>query len=154
MSPFNAWLLSKSLETLQLRMDRHCSSALAVAQWLEQHPSVERVRYPGLPSFPAYQLAQRQMRAGGGIVSFVIRGGLEAGRRFLDARSMASLTANLGDSRTIVTHPASTTHSRVPMEARLAAGITDGLVRVSVGLEHPSDIIADLEACFAAAMKA
>lgn len=150
MSPFNAWLLSKSLETLQLRMDRHCSSALAVAQWLEQHPSVERVRYPGLPSFPAYQLAQRQMRAGGGIVSFVIRGGLEAGRRFLDARSMASLTANLGDSRTIVTHPASTTHSRVPVEARLAAGITDGLVRVSVGLEHPSDIIADLEACFIA----
>lgn len=150
MSPFNAWLLSKSLETLALRMDRHCSNALGVATFLENHPAVADVRYPGLPSHPAHALAMRQMRAGGGVVAFTLRGGLEAGRRMLDARTMASLTANLGDSRTIVTHPASTTHARVPAEVRQAAGISDGLVRLSCGLEHLDDILADCSAMLAA----
>lgn len=145
MSPFNAWVLSKSLETLALRLDRHCSNAMAVATWLAERPEVEYIRYPHHPSHPAYDLARRQMTQGGGVVSFVVRGGLEAGRRLLDARGMASLTANLGDSRTIVTHPASTTHARVPDDVRRATGIEPGLVRVSVGLEHIDDILADLD---------
>lgn len=145
MSPFNAWVLSKSLETLAVRLDRHCSNAMAVATWLAERPEVEYIRYPHHPSHPAYDLAQRQMTQGGGVVSFVVRGGLEAGRRLLDARGMASLTANLGDSRTIVTHPASTTHARVPDDVRRATGIEPGLVRVSVGLEHIDDILADLD---------
>jgi O-succinylhomoserine sulfhydrylase len=145
MSPFNAWVLSKSLETLAVRLDRHCSNAMAVATWLAERPEVEYIRYPHHPSHPAYDLARRQMTQGGGVVSFVVRGGLEAGRRLLDARGMASLTANLGDSRTIVTHPASTTHARVPDDVRRATGIEPGLVRVSVGLEHIDDILADLD---------
>ena len=144
MSPFNAWVLSKSLETLAVRMDRHSANALGLAEWLETHPAVAWVKYPFLPSHPQYALAQRQMRQGGGVISFELKGGLEAGRRFLDALAMCSLTANLGDSRTIATHPASTTHARLQEAERAAVGITPGLVRVSVGLEHIDDIRADL----------
>lgn len=152
-SPFNAWMFSKSLDTLALRMERHCANALNVAQFLEQRPEVELVKYPGLPSHPQFGLAQRQMKAGGGIVTFVLRGGIDAGRRFLNALRMCSLTANLGDSRTIATHPASTTHSKLTEEERRAVGILPGLVRISVGLEHPDDIIADIELALAAAQE-
>ena len=145
MSAFNAWLLSKSLETLAVRMDRHCSNALALAQHFEQHPALTAVRYPFLPSHPQHELARAQMSQGGGIVVLELTGGLDAGRRFLDAVQMVSHSANLGDTRTIVTHPASTTHSRLTPAERAAVGITDGLIRVSVGLEHVADIIADLE---------
>jgi O-succinylhomoserine sulfhydrylase len=145
MSAFNAWLLSKSLETLAVRMDRHCSNAMALAQHFEGHPMLEAVRYPFLPSHPQYALARRQMSQGGGIVVLVLKGGLEAGRRFLDRVQMVSHSANLGDTRTIVTHPASTTHSKLTPAEREAVAISDGLIRVSVGLEHVSDIIADLE---------
>ena len=145
MSAFNAWLLSKSLETLAVRMDRHCSNALALAQHFEQHPALSAVRYPFLPSHPQHELARAQMSQGGGIVVLELTGGLDAGRRFLDAVQMVSHSANLGDTRTIVTHPASTTHSRLTPAERAAVGITDGLIRVSVGLEHVGDIIADLE---------
>jgi O-succinylhomoserine sulfhydrylase len=145
MSAFNAWLLSKSLETLAVRMDRHCSNALALAQYFEGHPALSAVRYPFLPSHPQHDLARAQMSQGGGIVVLELRGGLDAGRRFLDAVQMVSHSANLGDTRTIVTHPASTTHSRLTPAERAAVGISDGLIRVSVGLEHVSDIIADLE---------
>ncbi len=145
MSAFNAWLLSKSLETLAVRMDRHCSNALALAQHFEQHPALTAVRYPFLPSHPQHELARAQMSQGGGIVVLELMGGLDAGRRFLDAVQMVSHSANLGDTRTIVTHPASTTHSRLTPAERAAVGISDGLIRVSVGLEHVADIIADLE---------
>ena len=145
MSAFNAWLLSKSLETLAIRMDRHCSNALALAQHFEQHPALSAVRYPFLPSHPQHELARAQMSQGGGIVVLELMGGLDAGRRFLDAVQMVSHSANLGDTRTIVTHPASTTHSRLTPAERAAVGISDGLIRVSVGLEHVADIIADLE---------
>ena len=145
MSAFNAWLLSKSLETLAVRMDRHCSNALALAQHFEQHPALSAVRYPFLPSHPQHELARAQMSQGGGIVVLELTGGLDAGRRFLDAVQMVSHSANLGDTRTIVTHPASTTHSRLTPAERAAVGISDGLIRVSVGLEHVGDIIADLE---------
>lgn len=145
MSAFNAWLLSKSLETLAVRMDRHCANALAVAQALEGHSAVERVKYPGLPSHPAHDVAMRQMKAGGGLVAFTVKGGAEAGKRFMDALRMASISANIGDTRTIVTHPASSTHSKLTEEARLAVGITPGLIRISVGLEDVRDIIADLD---------
>jgi O-succinylhomoserine sulfhydrylase len=145
MSAFNAWLLSKSLETLSVRMDRHCANALQVAQHFEGHPAVEAVRYPFLPSHPQHELARRQMSQGGGIVVLELRGGLEAGRRFLDRVQMASHSANLGDTRTIVTHPASTTHSKLTAAERQAVAISDGLIRISVGLEHVSDIVADLE---------
>ncbi len=144
MSPFNAWMFSKGLETLSLRMERHCANALGLAQWLEDSVEITAVKYPHLPSHPQYELAKRQMKAGGGIVAFELKGGVAQGRRFLDALKMASLTANLGDSRTIATHPASTTHSSQTEEERLAVGITPGLVRVSVGLEHINDIIADV----------
>lgn len=144
LSPFNAWVLSKSLETLAVRMDRHSESALAVAGHFEGHPDVEQVRYPFLPSHPQHALAKRQMTAGGGIVVLVLRGGLEQARRFLDALELLSHSPNLGDTRTIVTHPSSTTHSKLTEEERERVGIVPGLVRVSVGLEHPSDIIADI----------
>ena len=144
-SPFNAWLLSKSLETLAVRMQRHCENALRIAQHLDQHPEIEQVKYPHLPSHPQYDLAVQQMRLGGGLFTCIVKGGLERGRRFLNALNMLSLTANLGDSRTIVTHPASTTHGKLTPEARAAVGIWDGLVRFSVGLEHVDDIIADIE---------
>ena len=145
MSAFNAWVLSKSLETLAVRMDRHCRNALAVAQHFVGHPALESVRYPFLPTHPQFALAQRQMSQGGGIVVLVLRGGLEAGQRFLDRVRLVSHSANLGDTRTIVTHPASTTHSKLTPAERSAVAISDGLIRVSVGLEHPDDIIADLE---------
>jgi O-succinylhomoserine sulfhydrylase len=145
MSAFNAWLLSKSLETLAVRMDRHCANALALAKHFEGHPALESVRYPFLPSHPQHALATRQMSQGGGIVVLVLKGGLEAGRRFLDRVRMVSHSANLGDTRTIVTHPASTTHSKLTPAERQAVAISDGLIRVSVGLEHVADIISDLE---------
>ena len=145
MSAFNAWLLSKSLETLAVRMDRHCSNALALARHFEGHPSVSAVRYPFLPSHPQHELARAQMSQGGGIVVLELMGGIEAGRTFLDAVQLVTHSANLGDTRTIVTHPASTTHSKLTPAERAAVGISDGLIRVSVGLEHVADIVADLE---------
>jgi len=144
MSPFNAWVLSKSLETLALRMERHCANALAVATYFEAHEGVEAVRYPYLPSHPDHALARRQMSAGGGIVVLELTGGLERARRFLDALELLSHTPNLGDTRSIVTHPTSTTHSRLSEAERLQVGIVPGMVRVSVGLEHRDDIIADI----------
>ncbi len=145
LSPFNAWILSKSLETLAVRMDRHCENALKLANCLEHHPQVQGIRYPGLISHPQYDIARKQMRKGGGLITFELKGGREQGSRFLDAVRMCSLTANLGDTRTIVTHPASTTHAKLTEGERLAVGITPGLVRVSVGLENIADIIADIE---------
>jgi O-succinylhomoserine sulfhydrylase len=144
LSPFNAWILSKSLETLDVRMDRHCNNALEIAKRLEAHPSVSWVKYPFLPSHPQYAIAQRQMKNGGGIVSFELKKGLEAGRKFLDQLELFSLTANLGDTRSIATHPASTTHSKLTQEQRLDVGISDGLVRLSIGLENKEDIWLDL----------
>lgn len=144
LSPFNAWILSKSLETLAVRVEKHCENAMKVAEFLENHPNVNSVKYPFLKSHPQYEIAKKQMRLGGNIVAFEIKGGIEAGRRFLDKLQLCSLSANLGDTRTIVTHPASTTHSKLSVDERLAVGITDGLVRVSVGLETVSDVIGDL----------
>jgi len=144
MSPFNAWVLSKSLETLAIRVEKHCENALKVAEFLENHPNVELVKYPFLPSHPSYEIAKKQMKLGGNIVAFEIKGGIEGGRNFLDKIKMCSLSANLGDTRTIVTHPASTTHSKLTDEERNEVGITAGLVRCSVGLEYVDDIIADL----------
>ena len=144
MSPFNAWILSKSLETLAIRVDKHCDNALKVAKYLETQPKVNQVKYPFLKSHPQYEIAKKQMRLGGNIVAFEIDGGIDAGRKFLNNIKMCSLSANLGDTRTIVTHPASTTHGRLSEEDRLEVGITDGLVRVSVGLEYIDDIINDL----------
>ena len=144
LSPFNAWILSKSVETLALRMEKHSENAEIVARWLESQPGVTNVKYPFLPSHPQYELAKRQMTGGGALLSFQLAGGLEQGRRFLDACEMCSLTANLGDTRTIVSHPTSTTHAKMTEEERLAVGVTPGLVRVSVGLESPDDVIRDL----------
>jgi O-succinylhomoserine sulfhydrylase len=144
-SPFNAWVLSKSLETLAVRMDRHCENAVKLANCLEHHPELSNVRYPGLMSHPQYKVAQQQMKKGGGLITFEVKGGVERGKKFLDALEMCSVTANLGDARTIVTHPASTTHAKLSEEERQAVSITAGLVRVSVGLENVSDIIADIE---------
>jgi O-succinylhomoserine sulfhydrylase len=145
MSPFNAWVLSKSLETLPVRMERHCQNALALATYLEKHDQVSRVKYPFLPSHPQHALAKKQMRLGGGLVTFEVKGGVEQGRKFLNALKMISHTPNLGDTRTIAIHPASTTHSKLTDAERLAVGITSGLIRISVGLEHIDDIIADID---------
>lgn len=145
MSPFNAWVLSKSLETLAIRVEKHCENALKVAEFLESHPNVELTKYPFLASHPSYEVAKKQMKLGGNIVAFEIKGGIEGGRNFLDKIKMCSLSANLGDTRTIVTHPASTTHSKLSEEERNEVGITAGLVRCSVGLENVDDIIADLK---------
>jgi len=145
LSPFNAWLLSKSLETLAVRVDRHCENALAVARFLEAQPSVQWVKYPFLESHPQYPLAKKQMKAGGCVVAFEVRGGLAAGQSFLNTIKTLSLSANLGDARSIVTHPASTTHNKLSLAERTETGITDGMVRISVGLEHVDDIIADLK---------
>lgn len=145
LSPFNAWVLSKSLETLALRVDKHCENTLKVAEFLENHSKVEFVRYPFLKSHPNYEIAKKQMKLGGSIVAFEIKGGIESGRKFLDNIKMCSLSANLGDTRTIVTHPASTTHSKLSEQERNEVGISAGLVRCSVGLEHIDDIIADLK---------
>jgi O-succinylhomoserine sulfhydrylase len=144
LSPFNAWILSRSLETLDVRMERHSANALHIAQALESHPSITNLKYPFLPSHPQYAIAKRQMTNGGGIVCFDLKGGLEAGRKFLDNLKMLTLTANLGDTRSIASHPASTTHARLTPEERAATGITDGLIRISVGLEHRDDILADI----------
>lgn len=145
LSPFNAWVLSKSLETLGVRIQRHSENALAVAKHFENHPRLEWLKYPFLPSHPQYDIAQKQMQAGGGIVCFEIKGGLESGRRFMDNLQILSLTPNLGDSRSIASHPASTTHSKLSEEERQKVGITPGLIRISVGLEHVDDIIYDIE---------
>lgn len=145
LSPFNAWVLSKSLETLAIRVEKHCENALKVAEFLESHPNVELVKYPFLKSHPSYEIAKKQMKLGGNIVAFEIKGGIEGGRNFLNKIKMCSLSANLGDTRTIVTHPASTTHSKLTDEERNEVGITAGLVRCSVGLENIDDIIADLQ---------
>ena len=144
MSPFNAWVLSKSLETLPIRLEKHCENALEVAKFLEKSSKVNWVKYPFLKSHPQYDVAKKQMKLGGSIVAFEIKGGIDSGRKFLNALNMCSLSANLGDTRTIVTHPASTTHSKLNIEDRLEVSITDGLVRVSVGLENIKDIIDDL----------
>lgn len=145
LSAFNAWVLLKGLETLGIRMKAHCENALKLAQWLETQPSVERVYHPALPSHPQHELAMRQQSGGGGIVSFVVRGGREAAWRVIDSTRLLSITANLGDVKTTITHPATTTHARITPEARAAAGITEGLIRIAVGLEHIDDIIADLK---------
>lgn len=145
LSPFNAWVLSKSLETLAVRMDRHCENATKLAHFLQDHLMVAKVNYPFLDSHPAVKIAKKQMSQGGGLVTFEVKGGLEKGREFLNAIEMLSLSANLGDTRTIVTHPASTTHAKVEEKARLGIGITNSLIRVSVGLEHVNDIIADID---------
>jgi O-succinylhomoserine sulfhydrylase len=144
LSPFNAWVILKGLETLKLRMAAHSAAALELARWLEQHPRVERVYYPALPSHPQHELAMRQQASGGGIVSFVVRGGRAAAWRVVDSTRIISITANLGDAKSTVTHPASTTHGRIGAEARAAAGIEEGLLRVAVGLESVRDIRADL----------
>jgi O-succinylhomoserine sulfhydrylase len=144
MSAFNAWIFLKGLETLKLRMDAHSRGALELALWLEQQPQVERVYYPGLPSHPQYALAKQQQKTGGGIVAFEVKGGKDAAWRVVDATRMISITANLGDTKTTLTHPATTTHCRITPEQRAAAGIGDGLLRVGVGLEAVSDIQADL----------
>lgn len=145
MSPFNAWILSKSIETLALRVEKHAENALKIAQFLENNKQVEFVKYPFLKSHPQYEIAKKQMKLGGNIVAFEIKGGIQAGRNFLNHIKLCSLSANLGDTRSIVTHPASTTHSSLSEADRLEVGISDGLVRVSVGLEHPEDIINDLK---------
>lgn len=145
LSPFNAWLLSKSLETLAVRMERHCANALELATFLENHPDVLLVKYPFLPSHPNHALAKKQMKLGGGLVTFEIKGGVDQGRRFLNALKMISHSPNLGDTRTIAIHPSSTTHSKLTEPERLAVGITPGLIRISAGLEDVRDIIADVD---------
>jgi O-succinylhomoserine sulfhydrylase len=144
LSPFNAWVLLKGLETLRIRMEAQSQRALELARWVEAHPRVERVYYPGLPSHPQHALAMRQQTAGGAIVSFDVRGGRAAAWRVIDATRLLSITANLGDTKSTITHPASTTHGRISAEARAAAGIGDGLLRVAVGLEAVADLKADL----------
>jgi len=145
LSPFNAWMFSKSLETLPVRMERHCDNALALATFLEDHPNVEWVKYPHLESHPQYKLAKKQMKKGGGVVAFNIKGGYEKAKTFLDKLKTLSLSANLGDSRTIATHPASTTHSKLTEEEREAVNITPGMMRIAVGLEAIEDIIDDID---------
>ena len=145
LSPFNAWVLSKSLETLAVRMDRHCSNALKLAEWLEADTRVENVSYPFLPSHAQHALATKQMKLGGGLVGFEIAGGVKQGKQFLNQLNIFSLTANLGDCRSIATHPASTTHSKLNSEEQLDMGITPGYLRLSVGLEHVDDLITDLD---------
>lgn len=145
LSPFNAWVLTKSLETLFIRMDKHADNALKLAQRLEGNPKLNSVKYPFLLSHPQYDIAKKQMSNGGGIVTFELKGGIESGRKFLNALEMLSMTNNLGDSRSIASHPASTTHSKLSVDEKKAVGITDGLVRISVGLEYIDDIIADIE---------
>lgn len=144
LSPFNAWVLSKSLETLDVRMERHASNALYIAQNLEHHDAIKWLKYPQLTSHPQFHLAQKQMKNGGGLLAFDLKGGVEAGRKFLDKLNMLSLTANLGDTRSIASHPASTTHAKLTDEERNKVNITPGLIRISVGLEHRDDILEDL----------
>jgi O-succinylhomoserine sulfhydrylase len=145
LSPFNAWVLLKGLETLRIRMEAQSRGALELARWLEGHPHVKKVYYPGLPSHPQHELAARQQRSGGAVVSFEVKGGRDEAWRVVDATRLISITANLGDTKTTITHPATTTHGRISPEARARAGITEGLLRVAVGLESVADIRADLE---------
>ena len=156
LSPFNAWVLLKGMETLGIRIERHSANALQIAQWLETHPAVQRVFYPGLPSHPQHALAQRQQKAGGAVLSFEVKGATPQAQRanawrVIDSTRICSITANLGDTRTTITHPASTTHGRIMPEARAAAGISEGLIRLSVGLEDAGDIRDDLARGLAAA---
>lgn len=144
LSPFNAWILSKSLETLEVRMDRHASNALYLAEQLSGHSKLSWVKYPFLPNHPQYAIAQKQMQNGGGIVCFELNGGVEAGRKFLNNLKMLSLSANLGDTRSIASHPASTTHGKLTEAERMAVGISPGLIRISVGLENKQDILEDI----------
>jgi O-succinylhomoserine sulfhydrylase len=144
LSPFNAWILSKSLETLDVRMERHAGNALKIAQALEAHDKISWIKYPYLPSHPQHAIAIKQMKNGGGLISFNLKGGLESGRDFLNHLKMLSLTANLGDTRSIASHPASTTHAKLTEAERQAVNITPGLIRISVGLEHVDDILADI----------
>jgi O-succinylhomoserine sulfhydrylase len=144
-SPFNSWILSKSLETLAVRLEKHCANAMILAKHLEKHANVQQVKYPFLPSHPQYDLAKRQMKLGGGLVCFEVNGEIEGAKKFLDSLKMLSLSSNLGDTRTIVTHPATTTHSKLSEEDRLSVGIKNGTIRVSVGLEHIDDIIVDID---------
>jgi len=144
LSPFNAWVLSKSLETLFVRMEKHADNALYIAQKLEGHPALSWVKYPFLASHPRYEVAKKQMKNGGGILTFELKSGIEGGRKFLNSLEWLSMTNNLGDSRTIASHPASTTHSKLSEEERKAVGITSGLIRLSVGLEHPDDIVEEI----------
>jgi len=145
MSPHTAWLLSKSLETLAVRMEKHCSNALSLAKYLENNNQVSWVRYPFLPSHPQYKLAKKQMKLGGGIVTFELKGGIKRAMRFVNALEFLSITSNLGDTRTIITHPSTTTHSKLTATEKAESGITDGMLRVSVGLEHINDIIEDID---------
>jgi len=145
LSPFNAWVLLKGLETLKIRMEAQSGSALELARWLETHPRVAKVHYPGLPSHPQHALAARQQRSGGAVVSFEVKGGREAAWKVVDSTRLISITANLGDTKTTITHPATTTHGRISAEARARAGVTEGLLRVAVGLESPRDLRDDLE---------
>jgi O-succinylhomoserine sulfhydrylase len=144
MSPFNAWVLSKSLETLFIRMEKHAANALYLAKALQNHIKLSSVKYPFLHDHPQYEIAKKQMANGGGILTFEIKGGVDGGRKFLNALQMLSMTNNLGDSRSIASHPASTTHSKLTDEERAAVGITPGLIRISAGLEHPEDILNDI----------
>jgi len=149
MSPFNAWVLSKSLETLPVRLEKHCENALKVAKFLEKHDAITNVKYPFLKSHPQYKIAKKQMKLGGNVIAFEIKKGIDAGRKFIDSIKLCSISANLGDTRSILTHPASTTHSKLSKIERLESGITDGLIRISVGLEHVDDIIKDLDQAIA-----
>lgn len=144
LSPFNAWVLSRSLETLEVRMERHVSNALFLAEQLQNHPAISWLKYPFLESHPQYAIARKQMKNGGGLVCFELKGGLESGRKFLDKLNMISRTANLGDTRSIASHPASTTHAKLSEEERMAVHITPGLIRISAGLEHREDILNDI----------
>ncbi|MDQ4075319.1 MAG: aminotransferase class I/II-fold pyridoxal phosphate-dependent enzyme [Chloroflexota bacterium] len=145
LSPFNAWLVARGIQTFPLRMARHNENALALSHWLAEHPAVREVRYPFHPSHPQYDLARRQMRGGGGVLVFELKGGYEAGRQLLNRVQLCTLTVSLGDTKTLITHPASTTHASVPRDYRLAYGIPDGLVRLAVGLEDVEDLMADLD---------
>lgn len=149
LTPFNAWALSKSLETLPLRIEKHSENALKVAQFLENHPAVSQVKYPFLPSHPQYKIAKKQMKLGGNIIAFELKGGKEAGRKFINRIKLFSISANLGDTRTIVTHPATSTHSKLSTEELIEANLTEGLIRISIGLEHIEDIISELNQAFA-----
>lgn len=148
LAPFNAWIFSKSLETLSIRVEKHSENALKVAQFLESHPAVSSVKYPFLPSHPQYQIAKKQMRLGGNIIAFELNGGKDAGKKFIDSIKLFSISANLGDTRTIVTHPATSTHSKLNATELAEANLTEGLIRISVGLEHIDDIITELNTAF------
>ena len=144
MSPFNAWVISKSLETLDVRMERHAANALHIAKTLERHPKISWLKYPFLPSHPQHAIARKQMKNGGGLLCFELKGGLESGKKFLDALELLTLTANLGDSRSIASHPASTTHAKLTEEERQSVNITPGLIRISTGLEYADDVLNDI----------